>query len=90
MNDSLERELIALVIDVCNVVDVLPEDVPLDVPLIGPDSPLGLDSLDALEVVVAVQKNYDVRIGGEDSSREVLQSFTVLADYIRLKQEADA
>ena len=90
MNDSLEHELVALVIDVCNIVDVLPEDVPLDVPLIGPDSPLGLDSLDALEVVVAVQKNYDVRIGGEDSSREVLQSFMVLADYIRQKQEADA
>jgi acyl carrier protein len=90
MNDSLERELVALVIDVCNVVDILPEDVPLDVPLIGPESPLGLDSLDALEVVVAVQKNYDVRIGGEDSSRDVLQSFTTLADYIRLKQEEDA
>ncbi len=90
MNDSLERDLVVLVIDVCNVVDVKPEDVPFDVPLIGPESPLGLDSLDALEVVVAVQKTYDVRIGGEDSSREVLQSFTVLADYIRQKQEADA
>jgi acyl carrier protein len=90
MNDNLERELVAMVIDLCNVEDILPEDVALDVPMIGPESPLGLDSLDALEVVVAVQRSYDVRIGGENSSREILQSFTTLADYIRLKQQEDA
>lgn len=89
MNDNLERELVAMVIDLCNVEDILPEDVPFDVPIIGPESPLGLDSLDALEVVVAVQRSYDVRIGGENSSREILQSFTTLADYIRLKQQED-
>jgi acyl carrier protein len=90
MNDNLERELVTMVIDLCNVEDILPEDVPLDMPMIGPESPLGLDSLDALEVVVAVQRSYDVRIGGENSSREILQSFTTLADYIRLKQREDA
>lgn len=87
MNDNLELELVKLVIEVCNVPDTIPEDVPLDVPLIGPDSPLGLDSLDALEVVVAVQSTYNVRIGGESSGRELLQSFTILADYIRLHRE---
>jgi acyl carrier protein len=90
MNDNLERELVAMVIDLCNVEDILPEDVPHDMPMIGPESPLGLDSLDALEVVVAVQRSYDVRIGGENSSRDILQSFTTLADYIRLKQQEDA
>jgi acyl carrier protein len=89
MNDTLERELVAMVIDLCNVEDILPEDVSLDMPMIGPESPLGLDSLDALEVVVAVQRLYDVRIGGENSSREILQSFTTLANYIRLKQQED-
>lgn len=89
MNDNLEGELVAMVIDLCNVEDILPEDVPFDMPIIGPESPLGLDSLDALEVVVAVQRSYDVRIGGENSSREILQSFTTLADYIRLKQQED-
>ncbi len=90
MNDNLERELVAMVIELCNVEDILPEDVPLGMPIIGPESSLGLDSLDALEVVVAIQRSYDVRIGGENSSREILQSFTTLADYIRLKQQEDA
>ena len=83
MSHSLEYELAELIIDFCNVEDVGPEDIPFDTPLIGPDSPFGLDSLDAVEVVVAVQKTYGVRIGGEKASREVLQSLTALADFIR-------
>jgi len=87
MNDNLENELVALIIDLCNVEDILPEEVAPDALLIGPDSPLGLDSLDAVELVVAVQKRYNVRIGGNNSSREVLQSVAVLADFIRSNQK---
>ena len=87
MNDNLENELLVLIIDLCNIEDILPEDVPVDAPLIGPESPLGLDSLDAVEVVVAVQKDYGVRIGGKSSSREVLQSISTLADFIRKKRK---
>ncbi|PLX90320.1 MAG: acyl carrier protein [Desulfuromonas sp.] len=86
MTDTLERELIALIIDFCNVEDADPDAVPLDQPLVGPDSPFGLDSLDAVEIVVAVQKTYGVRIGNENTSREVLGSVTALADFIRAQR----
>lgn len=87
MNKSLEYELAKLIIEFCNVEDVGPEDISPESPLIGPDSPFGLDSLDAVEVVVAVQKTYGVRIGGEKTSREVLQSLTALADFICREQK---
>lgn len=83
MSDGLERELVAMAIELCNVKDIEAHEVNVDLPVIGPESALDLDSLDALEVVIAVQKNYNVRIGGEETSREILQSFTVLAKYIR-------
>lgn len=88
MSHTLERELAELIIRFCNVEDVSPTDIRHDAPLIGPDSPFGLDSLDAVEVVVAVQKTYGVRIGGETSAREVLESLSALADFIRLQQPA--
>ncbi len=88
MNDNLERELVEMIIDLCNVEDICPDDVPVDAPLIGPESPLGLDSLDAVEVVVAVQKTQGVRIGGEDSGREILQTVATLAAFIRQKKQA--
>jgi len=78
---QLEQQLKQLIIESCGIPDA-PDDFPSDAPLIGPESPLGLDSLDAVEIVVAVQKTFDVRIGGEDSSREILQSIRSLADFI--------
>lgn len=83
---QLEQQLKDLIIAACDIPDA-PDDFPNDAYLIGPESPLGLDSLDAVEIVVAVQKAFGVRIGGEDSSREVLQSIQTLADFIR--QEKD-
>lgn len=79
--EVLEQDLKRLIVEACNIPDA-PEDFSRDAPLIGPESPLDLDSLDAVEVVVAVQKHFGVRIGGEDSSREVLESVHTLADYI--------
>lgn len=83
MSTDLEFELAGLIIDFCNIEDTRPEDVPRDVPLIGPDSPFGLDSLDAVEIVVAVQKAYGARIGTDESSRVALSSLTALAEFVR-------
>ena len=67
----------------CRVMEPVPDSVSYDAPLIGPDSPFGLDSLDAVEVVVAIQKAYAVRIGSQDASRQSLTSLRTLADCIR-------
>jgi len=79
---QLEGELQELIVVACNIEDA-PEEVEPDAFLIGPDAPLGLDSLDAVEIVVAVERKYGVRIGGQDTSREVLRSLRTLADFIR-------
>ena len=89
MTDNLEYELAELIIHFCNVEDVAPDEIAHDEPLIGPDSPFGLDSLDAVEVVVAVQKKYGVRIGGEKTSREALESLRTLAKFIRQEQGSE-
>jgi acyl carrier protein len=80
--EALERELLGLIVDICRI----PGDIPPiteDTPLIGPESPLGIDSLDAIEIVVGVQKKYHVRIDAEQTARQVLQSLRTLADFIR-------
>ena len=86
MLDSLEQELSEMIIETCRVAGPLPFEITPDAPLIGPDSPYGLDSLDAVELVVAVQKNYHIRIEAQETSREVLQSLRTLAAFIRSQQ----
>jgi acyl carrier protein len=87
MQDNLEQELTEMLIEACRVTGPIPADISPDAPLIGPDSPFDLDSLDAVEVVVAVQRKYNVRIESQESSRQVLQSLRTLADYIRRHRE---
>lgn len=87
MHDNLEKELTEMLIEACRVAGPIPDEISIDAPLIGPDSPFDLDSLDAVEVVVAVQRKYNVRIESTESSRQVLQSLRTLADYIRRNRE---
>ncbi len=78
-----ERELLELICTTCNLQDVELDKIGSDEPLIGPDSPLGTDSLDALEIAVTIQQEYGVRMNSENTSRVVLQSVATLADYIK-------
>jgi acyl carrier protein len=55
----------ALIIDVLNLEDVTPEDISSDENLFG-NTGLALDSIDALEIGVALQKRYGIKIDSED------------------------
>ncbi|WP_321492100.1 phosphopantetheine-binding protein [uncultured Desulfobacter sp.] len=82
----LEQELLKAIVDICDIQEIT-DDFPVDDPLIGPDSCLGLDSLDAIEIVVMVQDVYGIRLQGKDQAREILSTLKTLADFIRSKQE---
>ncbi len=81
--EGLEKELVELIVKVCNVLDPVPDDFSFDDPIVGKESPLGLDSLDAVEIVVAVEKKYNVRVDAQETSRLVLRSINILAEFIR-------
>lgn len=84
--EPFERELLELICKTCHLDDVEMDTVDRDDPLIGPDSPLGTDSLDALEIAVTIQQQYGVRMNSENTSRDVLQSLATLAAYISLNK----
>jgi acyl carrier protein len=78
--DQATEDLIAalklMVIEECDK-DVSPEEISSDEFLIG--GPLDLDSLDALQICMAVKENYGVRIEGGPEARSALQSVRTLA-----------
>jgi acyl carrier protein len=83
VKDELEKELLELIVEVCNITDPVPEDLSPDDQLIGDESPLGLDSLDAVEIVVAIEKKYHIRIGSQQTTRKIIKSLKTLADHVR-------
>ena len=77
--ESLKQTLKALIIKECDK-DIAPDAIGDDELLIG--GPLELDSLDALQICLAVKDRWDVRIEGGPESRKALASVTALAQTI--------
>ncbi len=88
LKDELEKELLELIVEVCNITDPVPEDLSSGDPLIGEESPLGLDSLDAVEIIVAIEKKYHIRIGSQQTTRKIIKSLSTLAEYVRTQTGA--
>ena len=73
--NNLENEVKALIIEALNLEDMTPEDIETDAPLFGEG--LGLDSIDALELGLAVKKRFGVSLSGE--TEEVRAHFRSVA-----------
>lgn len=84
--EELEEKLLHSIIEICEYDEDVPEEMTIDSELIGPDSLLGLDSLDAVEIIVMIQSEFNVRIASKETSIEVLNSLKTVADYIRSQQ----
>lgn len=88
-NVSLKQELKELIIKELKLLDVVPDQIDDDSPLFGDNSDLDLDSLDAVELVVMLQKHYNIEIGDRETAIEAFASINVMADYVA-KNRADS
>ena len=80
-NSVLKLELKQLIVSACNK-DVIPDKIDDDAPLLGTVSVLELDSLDVLQINVALQQRFGVRIDDGKHARRVMKSINTLADFV--------
>jgi acyl carrier protein len=81
---ELNLELKNLIIETLRLEDVRPDEILDEAPLFGDG--LGLDSVDALEIVVALEKAYGVVIEDEEVGKKAFASIEVLADFVLEKR----
>ena len=85
MND-LEHQIKQLIIDSLALEDITPADIGSEEPLFG-DEGLGLDSVDALELGLAVQKAFGFQLDGEkDNLRDNFANVKTLAEFVKSRQ----
>lgn len=78
--DSLILELKEEIIKSLNLEEMTPEDIDSDAPLFGEG--LGLDSIDALELIVLMERNYGIKLANASEGKLIFQSVRVMAEYI--------
>lgn len=78
--EQLINELKAEIINVLNLEGMTPEDIDENSPLFGEG--LGLDSIDALELIVLMEKNYGIKLANAAEGRDIFKSVRVMAEYI--------
>jgi acyl carrier protein len=79
--ETLINTLKGQIITVLKLSDVKPEDIDADAPLVG--GGLGLDSIDTLELLVLLEKEYGVTVPDVNVGRKVFASVRALASYIQ-------
>ena len=79
--DRLTDELRHKIVATLNLEETKPEEIAEDTPLVGGD--LGLDSIDILELVMMIEKDYGVRIDNRELGAKVFATMKSLAQYIR-------
>lgn len=82
---ELTQELKERIIAQLNLEDINIEDFQDDTALFGEG--LGLDSIDALELIVMLEKNYGIKLADPKEGRHVFESIRAMADYIEVHRK---
>lgn len=77
---ELIKTLKEQIIDALNLEEITPDDIDNDAPLFGDG--LGLDSIDALELIVILDKNYGIKLANPAEGKEVFKSINAIAQYV--------
>jgi acyl carrier protein len=79
--DALKQELKEKIIEQLNLEDVAVEEIDSSDPLFGDG--LGLDSIDALELIVMLDKDYGIKLADPKEGKQIFESIDTMAAYIK-------
>ena len=79
MNELIQT-LKEQIIDALNLEEITPADIDNDAPLFGDG--LGLDSIDALELIVILDRHYGITLANPAEGKEIFKSVNSIADYV--------
>ncbi len=83
--EELILELKKQIIEVLNLEEVQPDDIDANAPLFGENQEgggLGLDSIDALELIVMLEREYGIKLKDPKAGKDIFRSVATIADFV--------
>lgn len=90
LTEELRTEIKILIMDTLSITGIRPEEIDNDKPLFGGENALTLDSVDALEIIMAIQRVYGIRIADQNLARSVIRSINSIAEFLTSGQNPEA
>lgn len=85
--EALKLEIKQLIVTTLNIKDVEPAEILDDVPLFSGENVIGLDSIDAIELIMAIQRQFGVRLDDQNLARNILNSINSIAAFITAEKQ---
>ena len=80
--EKIKTEVKELIINALNIKNAAPEKVDDSAPLFAPGNAFGLDSVDAIDIIMRIQSQFNIRIDDQNQARDVLESVDTVAAFI--------
>ncbi len=78
----IKKEVKEVIISALNIKNINPDEIDDSAPLFAPGNAFGLDSVDAIDIIMRIQSHFNVRIGDQNLARDVLESVDTVAAFI--------
>jgi len=85
--NEIKLDIKKLILETLNFEDVKPDEIKDDVSLLSGENTITIDSIDVLEVVVAIQRNFDVKIHDQNHARLIVNTVDTIAEFIYSKHQ---
>ena len=80
--NEIKYETRKLILETLNIEDVQPEEISNDISLLSGENTITIDSIDVLEIVVAIQQNFNVKIRDQNHARLIVNTVDTIAEFI--------
>jgi acyl carrier protein len=84
---EIKLEIKKLIIDTLNMGIINPETIRDDIPLLSGDNVITIDSIDVIEVVIAIQKRFNVRMDDQNLVRHIVNTVDTIAEFVYAQQQ---
>ncbi|TSA25673.1 MAG: acyl carrier protein [Bacteroidetes bacterium] len=88
-SEELKMEIKNLIMTTLNITDVDPNDIDDTEPLFGGTNALTLDSVDGIEIIMALQRHYNVRLNDQNLARHIIRSIHTIAEFVAREKAAN-